>query len=284
MSAIIPLGYGTYGMLGADLRAVLPRLRKIGYDAVELAVGDRFHVAPDALAQDDRRSLRDSIRESGWPQPACMAFLDICVSGDERNHMLDDFRGICRLARDLSWKEDASIVTSTIGKSSLDWSSDRGLIRSSLVEIADIASEHNVIFCVEPHVGGAFDTPEKAAWVIDKAKHPNLRLNFDISHFHVQGMDLARCVDLCLPRAAHVHVKDGYIDSDGRTVFQLPGEGNLDLDRYFQCLRRLKCRMPVTVEVSAQIWRAPGYEPWGAATRAFTALDGARKRAVGWLH
>lgn len=44
---------------------------------------------------------------------------------------------------------------------------------------------------------------------MQQTDHSHLRLNFDYSHFFVQGMDLQHCVDLCLPYAAHIHVKDG---------------------------------------------------------------------------
>ena len=145
-----------------------------------------------------------------------------------------------------------------------------------MLELADIAREHGVILAAEPHVGGALDSPEKAVWLMERTDHPALRINFDISHFHVQGMDLRNSVDLCLPHAVHIHVKDGYIDGEGKVVFQLPGEGSLELGEYFRLLAEHGTDIPVTAEVSAMIWKLPDYAPWDAAERCHAALAEAR--------
>ena len=159
------------------------------------------------------------------------------------------------------------------------WDEGRERIAADLIECADVAREHGVVLAVEPHVGSALDSPEKAVWLMERTDHPALRLNFDVSHFHVQGMDLRRCVDLCLPHAAHVHVKDGYRDDRGEVVFQLPGEGNLDLRAYFRLLRERGVSVPVTAEVSAMLWKRPDYDPWAAAERCYAALAAARDGA-----
>ena len=38
--SILKLGYGTYGMHGLDVFEAVPRLRDIGYEAVEICVRD----------------------------------------------------------------------------------------------------------------------------------------------------------------------------------------------------------------------------------------------------
>ena len=78
---------------------------------------------------------------------------------------------------------------------------------------------------------GNFNTPEKAVWLMENTRHDHLKLNFDISHFVAQGIDMQRSIDLCVPYAVHTHIKDGYTE-DGSVHYLLPGDGEMDLVDY----------------------------------------------------
>jgi inosose dehydratase len=194
--------------------------------------------------------------------------------------MLGKFGDICALARDLNFGDEPAVVTSTLSGRQIDWDTEKQTIADDLLELADLAAGVNTVLAMEPHVGGVFDTPERAAWVMQQTDHPHLKLNFDYSHFFVQGMDLLRCVDLCLPYATHIHIKDGTM-TNGQVNFLLPGQGKLKLVTYLKSLMRAGLTVPVTAEVSAMIWRTPDYDPWAAAEFCYRALDKARQEAGG---
>lgn len=275
----IRLGYSTYGMRGIELYGALPRLRAIGYRAVEIMGAAGWATAPAMLDREGRARLAGTIRDLGLDLSAVMAMMPICEEGERRRAVLEEFRAVCGLARDLCPDAGPAVVSSPLGGRQPPWREGRERIAADLVEFADVAREHGVVLAAEPHVGSALDTPEKAVWLMERTDHPSLRLNFDVSHFHVQGMELRHCVDLCLPHAAHVHVKDGYRDDGGRVVFQLPGEGSLDLHAYFRLLVERGSAIPVTAEVSAMIWKRSDYDPWAAAERSYAALAEARDAA-----
>ena len=277
----IKLGAGTYAFRDVDVFEALSRLRRIGYEAIEILAGEGWTTAPARLSREDRTKLSNAIRAEGFDSPALMALLPLCEEGSGRQAVEAEFRAACQLARDLAFSDDPSVISSPIGHQSPAWESGRARIADRLVALADIAQEHGVILAAEPHVGNPLDSPEKAVWLMEQTNHPALRLNFDMSHFHVQGMDLRHCIEACVPYAAHIHVKDGYINSDGEVVFQLPGAGSLDLGAYFQILAEHNATIPVTAEVSAMIWRRPDYDPWAAAEQSFAALDAARRAASG---
>ena len=226
--SLIKLGYGTYGMRELEVTNILERLKNIGYESLEITVSSGWPTTPQALSKKDRKDLSQKIRDLGFTPSPVMALLNLCVEGDERMTMLEDFRAACELAQDLNWGDEHAVVTSTLGKPQLAWDTGRDQITEMLVELADIAQRQKVVLAVEPHVGAALDSPEKAVWLMKKTDHPHLRLNFDISHFHVQGMDTQQCISQCMPYAVHIHIKDGYKTQDGSVVFQLPGEGNFD--------------------------------------------------------
>lgn len=276
----IILGYGTYALREVDVYQALPRLRAIGYRAVEIMGESGWTTAPAVLDRDGRAKLAGAMRDLGLDLSAVMAMMPMCAEGERRRAVLEEFRAVCGLARDLCPDAGPAVVSSPLSGRQPPWDEGRERIAADLIECAGIAREHGVILAVEPHVGSALDSPEKAAWLMERTDHPALRLNFDVSHYHVQGMDLRRCVDLCLPHAAHVHVKDGYRDDRGAVVFQLPGEGSLDLRAYFRLLADRGAAVPVTAEVSAMIWKRPDYDPWAAAERCYAALAAARDGAA----
>ncbi|MDR3708465.1 MAG: sugar phosphate isomerase/epimerase [Capsulimonadaceae bacterium] len=273
------LGYGTYGMKELDIIEVIPRLRDIGYEMIEISVAPAWTTAPAKLSAGRRASVRRELERTEMGQPVLLCLVSPCEMGDARNAMLSEFEDVCRLADDLNTGDGPAIVTSTLGGPQPPWDEGKETIASSLIDLADIAAKHGVVYAIEPHVGGSLDRPEKAEWLIRRAGHENLKLNFDYSHFHVQGIDLEYCIDKCMPYSVHTHIKDGSI-IDGRVAFTLPGDGNLDLAAYFAALLRHGCALPACVEVSGMVWNAPGYDPWDAAQRCYKALDDARLAAA----
>lgn len=276
----IKLGYSTYAMRDLDVRDALPRLRAIGYEAIEIMGEDGWTTSPAVIGSEERKEIGRIIQDVGFDLSAVMMRLPLCEEEDGYPEMLDQFRAVCGLARDLCFEAESVVVSSPLGCSHLSWEGGRERIAASLIDMAEIANEHGVILAVEPHVGSVLDSPEKAVWLMEQTGHPALKLNFDISHFHVHAMNLRRCIDLCLSHAAHIHIKDGYHDGDGKVVFQLPGEGSLDLHEYFRLLSERSVAIPVTAEVSAMIWKRPDYDPWAAAERSYAALVGARDSLI----
>lgn len=276
---MIPIGFSTYATQRVDVFEALPRIRAIGYDAVEIAVGDAWQTAPGKLDRNARRKLAGTLRDLGFPPPALFGPVSTCVRGSDRRAMRTRFIQNCVLAGDLNYGDARSIVTTTVSGPLIDWKSDREAVAADLVELADVAAGHHVILAVEPHVGAIFDTPEKAAWLMENTRHPNLKIHFDHSHFHVQDIDLKRAADLCLPHTVHIHIKDGYMEG-GAVTFLLPGEGSLDLVAYFRALHDAGTEVPVGAEVSAMIWGRPDYDPWRAAESCYRALDDAHQQAI----
>jgi sugar phosphate isomerase/epimerase len=272
------LGYGTYAMPTVDIFEALPRLRDIGYEAIEINVGDNWPTAPDKLSTSDRNRIVSTLQDLNFPPPVIMCLLPICTQGDERDAVLKKFNAACALTNDLNFGDTPIPIVSTPGGIHGDWNERKNQLRDNLLFIADQAAQHNVIFAVEPHAGQMLDTPDKVVWLMEQTQHEHLKVNFDISHFHVIDIDLKHSVNLCAPYSVSTHIKDGYM-KDGKVHYQLPGEGTLDLVAYFKAVTAAGITCPITVEVTAQIWRQEGYDPWPAAEASFKALNNAQKEA-----
>lgn len=270
------LFYSTYGLKNVDVYRALPRLRDIGYQGMEIAVQPGYQTEPANMDAAARKRLAAMFREMGFATPSIMALLKPCIEGDARPAELAQFEASFELARDLKIDETQLVVSTTLGHQR-SWESGKGQIVDMVVEVADLAARYDVLLAIEPHAGGDFEIPEKAAWLIEHADHEHLRLNFDYSHFWVEGIALQHCVDLNIPFAAHNHIKDGYKDEDGRVVYLLPGDGHMDLSLYMRTVKQAGWDSYICPEVTGQIWNRADYDPWVAAQFCFDKLDEARR-------
>ena len=271
------IAYGTYGMPGMAMAEALPRLRKMGYEGVELCVGERYTTAPGKLSAADRKALRQRLADLGLELPALMILSRMMVTkSDEYRKELDAFHAAGELARDLTIGNAPPVLTSVLGGGNQTWEKDYDQIVARVAEWAEAAAKCGTRFALEPHVGGLLDRPERALAILKAVNSPSLGLNFDISHFAIQGMPMEPTVAALAPHAIHTHVKDGRMEN-GKVKFLLPGEGGFDYAAYFRAMAKAGWRGCITVEVSGMIFNAPGYDPWAAAEFSWKTLSAASR-------
>ena len=273
------LGYSNYGMKDVGIVEALPRIRSIGYEAMELCARDGWETTAENFGGSDRKRLSARLLEVGFPTPPIMEAVDVCAAGDARAAMLRRAQATFELANDLNQGDEPAVVTTTVGDPNPDWDTGKQLVRDGFMELADLASRQNVIVAAESHAGSNFNSPEKAAWLMENTRHDHLKLNFDISHFVAQGIDMGRSIDLCVPYAVHTHIKDGYT-SDGKVHYLLPGDGQMDLVDYMESVEAAGLAVPVYVEVSRQLSERPDFDAWATAEYCFRKLDYARTKAA----
>lgn len=271
------IAYSTYGLQPVDPLEAVKRVKEIGYEGLELNIGNDWPTAPEKLNASARSRLTEAYQEVGFPSPVLMSSLGLCAEGENVDQKIDALSEACTLATDLNFDTSLAVVTTTLGGHSASWDDGKEGVAKQLVRYASVAADHGATIAVEPHVGHEFDSPEKAVWLVEAVDRESVKLNFDHSHFHVLGMELQRSVELCAPYSVHTHIKDGTM-VDGKVQFELPGEGSLDLVAYLRALKSAGLDVPITVEVSAQIWKRDDYDAWDAAERCFGYLDDSRSQ------
>lgn len=256
-----------------DIFDGLPRLREMGYETVEITVSEGYPTSYDRLDADDRTRLRNLLQELEFSAPALIDLVAPCAIGADREAMLEHFEGSCKLCRDLHYGDGRAVLKSPTTGEQPPWEGNRGTIRDDLLELADVAAEHDVVFATEAHVRTALDTPEKVEWLMETTDHPHLGVNFDISHFPTELFDTGRAIEACVPHAVHTHVKDSVI-IDGETRFRIPGETGFDYDDFLERTVAAGYRGDIIAEVSAQLWREPDFDPWAAVEACYANLSG----------
>ena len=270
------LGYSTYALKMVDPFDALQLIKDVGYEALEICLSEGWPSSPQVFSVTQQDRLGQLAQDLGFASPILFGNIDVCAPQSKRMAMFELTKTKFEMAHRLHFDDSQVLVTTTPGHSAPPWDSGKEQIRDAFLILADMAAENDVVVAIEAHAGTDFETPEKAVWMMEQTEHPNLKLDLDISHFVVEGSELAHSVELCAPYSAMVHIKDG-AKIDGRIEFCLPGDGGIDVTAFLSALRTNGLEdKPVFAEVSVQQSREDDYDPRGVAEFCYNALNGAR--------
>jgi len=275
----VKLGFSTWSTKEQALEETIRHLDRIGYDGVEIAVNPGWTGHVDDLDRDARKRIRKLLDDTGIE-------LSALVSG-HRNQVAEKAeyeQGKARYLRELDlaleWAKPGLIPSMdvAVGGKSEEWESLKNLIVDRVSETVAISAQRNVVVALEPHVGQAIDRPEKMLWVIEKVNSPFCRVNFDISHFNVQGMTIDETVPLMAPHTEHTHIKDERGLAPNHE-FLIPGEGVFDYVHYLRSMQQHGYRGHISPEISLMVQRRPNYDPVAAMEQTYRVVADAFERS-----
>ena len=180
----------------------------------------------------------------------------------------------------LDWALDGAppAIDTTVGGKSDQWDELKSLMVERVGALARYGEQRGVVIAIEPHVSDMLDSVGRALELLDAIRSPFLKLNFDISHFNVQGVPYQESVAALAPHAVHTHVKS----ERGRAPhheFLIPGEAEFDWVGYLHAMREHGYDDYITAEVSIMVQRRPGYDPLAAAEQTYRTLARAFEQA-----
>lgn len=263
------LGFSLYGMKTVPLDEALRTCAEIGYQNVELALNAGFPTEPKMLDAAARKALREKLASLKLGVSALMVNMSLAVKDDAHAANLTALKDAAQLAHDLELPNP--LIETVLGGKPAEWDAIKDSMAVRLRDWADAATAAKITLAVKAHVGSAVNSPERLLWLFEKVPSPALCVAYDFSHFELAGLSLPATLDALLPRTKFIHVKDTQGDSS-KFQFLLPGEGRTDYAAYFKLLRERGYRGPVVVEVSAQVFNKPGYDPIAAAKKCYAAL------------
>ena len=269
------IGYSTWGMPTLPVEIALAHLAGLGFDGVELTVIPGYSTELDTLHSAERRRIRQLLNQHGLDLPAVAAHQPLLAKEEEVH--AESWRRLAAsadLCVDLAGAEGVPVLNTTLGSDPNEWNSQQDLILERVGALVDYCSAREVVLAIEPHVVDGLNTPERSIWLLEEIGSPYLKLNFDISHFEVQGMPTGEVIQLLAPHSAHTHVKDqrGIVPD---YEFLIPGEGPFDFAAYLNLMRRAGYNGYVTAEVSMQVQGRSDYDPLGAAELTYRTLENA---------
>ncbi|HEV2125767.1 MAG TPA: sugar phosphate isomerase/epimerase [Chloroflexota bacterium] len=273
------LAFSAWAMRKAPVETQLQIVREAGYRGIELVSAEGASLDAVTLDEVGRRGLRKLVQDSGLAVTAVDGHANLIEPDPTRRAAnVRRVQAAIDLASELGGPDGAPCVVCMAYGKPETYEEGRESVAQRFSELVAYAAEREVVVALEPHVGQAFDLPEKVAWLMERVNSPHFRLNLDNSHFEVMGRDMDEYVPLLAPYAVHTHVKD----QRGRYpeyAFLIPGEGEFDYARYLSALQRAGYQGYVTVEISAQVQTRPGYDPAVAARQSYATLTQAAARA-----
>jgi len=279
------LGFSGWAMRELPVDRQIEIVKESGYASMALVSGPGFGL--DALTADaaERKRIRHLLDDAGLELSAvCGHATQLEPDPEKRAANADRIRATVDLAADLAEPSGPPCVVSMGYGTPETYEQDRELIAERFGELAQHAVSRGVVIALEPHVGQAFDQPEKIVWLMERIDSPGYRLNLDNSHFECMGRDLDEYIPLLIPYSVHTELKD----QRGRYPnheFLVPGEGDFDYARYLTAMDRAGYAGCVTVEISVMVQRRPGYDPAEVARRSFATLTAAERAAgVATIH
>ena len=273
----ISLGMSLYGMKTVPLPDALNTCAKIGYTSVEFALNAGFPTEPKVFTPEARKAAVAQLRALKLGLPCVM--LNLSLAADDKAHAaaLVNMREAARLCRELV-PANPPMIETVLGGKPAEWEQIKGRMVDRLHSWAETATEEKISVAIKAHVGSSVNSPERLLWLLDQVKSPAITIAYDYSHFELMGIPMAESMKLLLPHTKFIHVKDT-VGEEKKFQFLLPGEGRTDYVAYFKILKEQNYAGPVIVEVSAQIFNKPGYDPVAAATKCFAPLAGAMEKA-----
>jgi sugar phosphate isomerase/epimerase len=264
------LGYSLYGMKSLPLLSALEQVRAIGYGNVELCLNKGFACEPASFSKAERRAVRGRVRDLGLGVSCYMSDLQLFGSKADHAANLEAIARAGDVAGDITPGLDAPLE-SVLGGKPEDWVDEKDRAADRLREWGETADEAGISIAIKGHAGGAVRLPSQLRWLIEKARHPRIVVNFDQSHYQLERIPLAESLAALHPWIRMGHVKD----SRGTATdfhFLAAGEGRTDYREYFRALKAVGFTGPLVAEISSQISTRPGYDAVAVARRAYHAL------------
>jgi sugar phosphate isomerase/epimerase len=318
----VRIGYNTWSMATVPYGDFIPRLSDIGFTAIAISVvpgytigGQRVANAGDqaGLSAADRHNIKQAFIDRGLLLPSLIGNQSLVEDDPDRNALnVQRLRGTIELCVELTLPgQDVPTLNTGVAGHSGELETKQSMVLDRLGALTEYARQCGVVICIEPHVGGAVDTPARAEWLVRTIDSPSLRLDFDVSHFEVVGVPMDESVSRLAPLAGAAEIKDQHfrylrspddasappegwlVDGngvgratapDGQPVefqFLLGGEGTFDLPKYLQLMQAQGFEAPIAFEASVQCQARPGYDALASAVQIYRWMaDGWRAAGV----
>lgn len=238
--------------------------RKLGYDAIEAAVG--WLPLPTALVEleNNLSAIRDALKEHK------IGITAVAMYGDTIETPLDEAVAYYGRAAKLARALGCNVVAGMTGRDNrLTVDESLPIFADYYSRIAAVVSDQGVRVALEPWPGsiqghGPYrwtnlaTTPELWARLFEAVPSPAIGLEYDASHLVWQGIDYLQAIRDFAPRIHHVHAKDIVIHPEvlarvgvhgkGWWRFVVPGLGQIDWPALFAALKQAGYNGDMAVE------------------------------------
>lgn len=252
------IGFHTVGLHSRSMPEVCGRVSAAGYDTIELNA-ERLpwaepHVTP-SIPRDDIEEMATLCSKAGLPVSAICAHIPLVFADREAGASSVEYVKGCMGLAPLFDTKIVHVISGAADTSLSDVENWRRFV-DAMAELVDHASWNGIVFAVEPIVGHVCASITDLNRLFADLAGSKVSVNFDPSHFIVQGIEPSEVVSRFGDRIVHVHLKDGL----GRFPdFAFPplGQGEINFPRLIADLNAVRYNGVLSVEYEAQTF---GYD------------------------
>jgi sugar phosphate isomerase/epimerase len=199
------LGYNTWSMPTLTFDNAVSHLGRLGYDSVEVTVSEGWQTDVMLIAPGAASRWRRAAADAGVMMTSLTANTPVLVWNEEWRAARERLTRSLALAAELGEVGQRMLVSLTASappdrpqapavSSEEVWGKCRALVIERFSELAAIAAQLGVRVALEPHFATVVCNASPALDVLRAVNSEALGLNFDVSHFAVQGLPIADAV------------------------------------------------------------------------------------------
>lgn len=246
MSLNVSLGVSTWlwtSPFSTETTALFPKIKKMGYDAVEIPVED-----PGLI---DAKKVREALAENGLEPIVCGAFgTSRDLTHDDpafHQNSFDYIKACFEITAELGAKFLAGPMYSAVGKARLvspeqkkiEW--ERAV--SNLHKVCKMAEAQGLEIALEPlnrFETDLINTAEDLMRLIQDINHPAAKVLLDAFHMNIEEPDIEKAILSVGEKLIHVQVSENYRGT--------PGTGQTRWDAYKRGLEKVAYSGAVSIE------------------------------------
>lgn len=240
------LGSCTSAYPGRPLGEVFEKLSAAGYQAVEPFTWEGHPCHPGSFDPAEGPRVRREANDRGLEISAVSAHTTWVGMGNTADEALDFTNRSAEVAASLG----APCLNTNTGPypPQCDRFEAWDAMRNAMLAATEHAEGLGVVLCIEPHVGHMCMTWESTLKLLREVGSPNLRVNFDASHYFVLGLDYRVALEQLRDYVVHVHLKDHVLrrpplgdlrNPRGNARAVALGDGDFPLENHLRHLKSL---------------------------------------------
>jgi sugar phosphate isomerase/epimerase len=222
----------TQSLFALPLLDAIRAAARIGFPAIELACAPPHLDCETARAHSEE--LRDEIHNAGLEVAALSLFNDLTnrEQSADQIRMAEEFIALAPVF-------GTNLVKLTPGPPASSAAGEEHWQRlaSAVAELVPRANEAGVRLAFETHMSQLTDTLASSLRFLDMIPAECVGLTVDFSNLRFAGERMSDAIPLLAPRMFHAHVKNGFVDTEGRWHFGALDQGLTDYDEVIALLR-----------------------------------------------
>lgn len=228
---------------GNDTLDLFPKIKALGYDAVEIPVEDPALI--------DTQRLKAALAANGLQPIVCAAFgptRDLTHEDPQYHQVCFDYVQECfKICKAIGAKFVAGPMYSAVGKARLVSPEQRqkewNLAVTNLRKACEMAAEHNLYIALEPinrFETDLINTASDVVQLVNDINHPAAKIILDGFHMSIEEPDIEKAILLAGDKLIHVQVSENYRGT--------PGTGQTRWDAFYRGLKAINYQGVVSIE------------------------------------